>query len=660
MRALLRYGGNRRALRAFAERQEMVKAGLTRRDLVRMGLIVGGGAGGGLLATEKGMAKELRSNDALGALPPLTPFVDPLPILPVLPERDPAKYQTFARNAPTPEPNNKKFIPNTKVPLEGRSEAHQSRAPDAIGKFEPKHYHVSHMGANPAAKLHRDLPPTTIWGFNLGDDDLDADPPISPGPVVILHHLEPALIRRHNDLPPIEQNGGFGVPEVSTHLHNFHSAPDSDGGPCDPVEKRYFFRGQYYDYFHNMHFAGWNSTNVAEGGNIQEALSFLWYHDHRVDHTAENTYKGLVGPAIVRTAFDNGNEADPHGFQLPSFKEGGGFDIPLVFADRLVDPTTGQLAFDTFNTDGIIGNVFLVNGKVSPFLDVFQRRYRFRLLVAGPSRFFEFFLTNPDDLSQSIPFLVITEDGNFLGRPVKTTSVRIGVAERNDILVDFGRIYREFGSPSRLILENRLEQVNGRGPTGKILPAGQGDQLLLFNIGGKPPDTDESKDYDILSTGTVPAQAGDDVFAPVTLPDISQLEPAVTRTFRFERGNGGWQVNGRFMDCTEFRFKTEVGRPERWSIENKSGAWQHPLHIHFEEFRILSRNGVPVKAGDIEFARKDVMQLRFNDTIELLIRFRDMVGGYPFHCHNTVHEDHQMMMLWENVPAGEADDNPRP
>src|SRR3954452_13201696 len=54
---------------AFAERQEMAKAGLTRRYLVRIGLIAGGGVGGGLLATEKGMAAGLRSPAALGKLP---------------------------------------------------------------------------------------------------------------------------------------------------------------------------------------------------------------------------------------------------------------------------------------------------------------------------------------------------------------------------------------------------------------------------------------------------------------------------------------------------------------------------------------------------------------------------------------------------------------
>src|SRR5919199_4801313 len=118
MRALLRYGGNRRALRAFAERQEMVKAGLTRRDPVRMGLITGGGAGGGLLAAGKSRAD---SGD-IGRLPPLAPFVEPLTVLPVLPERSEAELTP----PPTPTPN-RATNPATGLPFEGRSEVHQSR-----------------------------------------------------------------------------------------------------------------------------------------------------------------------------------------------------------------------------------------------------------------------------------------------------------------------------------------------------------------------------------------------------------------------------------------------------------------------------------------------------------------------------------------------------
>ncbi len=641
MRALLRYRGDRRALRAFDERLELVKAGVTRRDLMKMGLTTGAGVGGGMLLSDKSLAAGGRGPGALGALPPLAPFVQPLVVLPTLPERNVDEL----RPTPTLAPN-RATNPATGLPFEGRSEPHQSEE-----RFPVQSYRQTYMGANPRAQVHPGLPAQTVWGFNMGGADLSADPPVSPGPVLTLRHLESTLVRRHNALPPAGQNGGFGVPEVSTHLHNFHSAPDSDGGPCDPVQQRFFFRGQYYDYFHNMRFAGWNSTNPPDG-NIQEALGFLWYHDHRVDHTAENTYKGLVGPAIAFNAYDTGDEST--GLHLPSFPN---YDIPLVFADRLFDPRTGLLAFDTFNTDGILGNVFLVNGRVQPFFEVSKRRYRFRLLNPGPSRFYQLFLTNPDSPTESIPFLAISEDGNLLPRPIKTTSVVQSVAERNDIIIDFAKIARQFPHATRIRLENRLEQVDGRGPTGKVLPAGQGDQLLEFRLTG-PAVADGSMDYEPLSSPGVPAGPNDAVFAPISLPDISKAVPRITRTFRFERGGGGWQINGKFMDCTVFRFAAQINTFERWIIQNNSGGWQHPVHIHFEEFRILSRNGVPIRPGDIEYSRKDVVQLRFGEQIELLIRFRDMKGGFPFHCHNTVHEDHQMMMLFNVAEVG--DNNNRP
>src|SRR5229473_747819 len=126
---------------------------------------------------------------------------------------------------------------------------------------------------------------------------------------------------------------------------------------------------------------------------INEALSTLWYHDHRVDFTAQNTYKGLVGFYCLFNQFDTGDETT--GFHLPSFPQ---FDIPLAFADKVYDPTTGVLAFDLFNLDGILGDKFLVNGKIQPFFEVQPRRYRFRLLDTGPSRFYEFFLTNLNQL----------------------------------------------------------------------------------------------------------------------------------------------------------------------------------------------------------------------------------------------------------------------
>src|SRR4051794_38563487 len=195
--------------------------------------MTGGGIGGGLLLAERGLAADVRSASALGALPRLTPFVEPLPILPPLPQRNVNELSP----APTNNPN-RATNPATNLPFEGRTEPHQSE-----DLFPPQAYFVTRMAANAKASVHPALPPQTVWGFNLGGADLSSDPALSPGPVLVLRYGPPSIVRRFNQLPPPTQNGGFGVPEVSTHLHNFHSAPDSDGGPCDPVQQRFFFRG---------------------------------------------------------------------------------------------------------------------------------------------------------------------------------------------------------------------------------------------------------------------------------------------------------------------------------------------------------------------------------------------------------------------------------
>src|SRR5207245_4528863 len=79
------------------------------------------------------------------------------------------------------------------------------------------------------------------------------------------------------------------------------------------------------------------------------------------------------------------------GFRLPTFPT---YDIPMMFADKCFDPTSKLLAFDLFNLDGILGDKFPVNGVIQPVLHVSPRRYRFRWLNTGPSRFVQMYLTD--------------------------------------------------------------------------------------------------------------------------------------------------------------------------------------------------------------------------------------------------------------------------
>ncbi len=580
---------------ATRNRRELIAAKLSRRELIKMGLITSAG----LLVPKRGLSARWRNPragipDDNPASPLTRAFVEPLPIMPI--------KQPVASLNPAPT-----VTPDTAAG-EGRTRPHQ-----ALTLFPPKKlYQVVQKAAQ--VSMSPDLPVQTIWGFDG----------IIPGPTYIARYGEPILVRNVNNLPT--NNGGFGLPSVTTHLHNNHTPSESDGFPCD-----FFEIGQFYDQHYPVVLAGFASDHPPNG-DINESLSTLWYHDHRVDFTAQNIYKGLAGFFLIFNDQDTGDETT--GFHLPS----GQFDIPMMFTDKVFD-SNGQLFFDLFNLDGILGDKFLVNGKIQPFLHVHPRRYRFRWLDSGPSRFYQIFLTDLNNLSAHNMFWQIANDGNLMPTPVQIESARIGVAERVDVIIDFSQF-----AGKTIYLENRLEQEDGTGPTGDILPAGRGN-LLLQIIVDLPAVADNSVD---------PATHPQFYSLPSTTP-----APRVTRTFDFDNSNGGWTINDRFMDCNEPRFTVQQNTVEHWILINSSGGWQHPIHIHFEELQILSINGHrPPTSPLVQTGRKDVVRLEFDTTVELFFRFRDFLGRYPLHCHNTVHEDHAMMLRWDIAPVGDTNRNP--
>ena len=600
---------------ALKTRQEIIAAQLSRRDLIKMGLLTSAG----MLIAKRGLSARAQdlSSSSFGspssqcASPATTPFTMQLPIMPI--------KQAVASLSPAPT-----VCPNTAAG-EGRTRCHQ-----AFTTFPPQvFYQVTQQPGT--VIMSNQLPPQTIWGFDG----------ISPGPTYHATYGQPILVRNVNNLP--SNNGGFGLNSVTTHLHNGHTPSESDGFPCDffpnpqiPAIANAFFYDQYYP---NV-LAGFASTHPP-AGDINESMSSLWYHDHRVDFTAQNTYKGLAGMYNLYNDFDTGDETT--GFRLPAVPNPTNvvpdFDVNMLFADRCFDHNTGLLFFDLFNFDGILGDKFLVNGKIQPVLHVHPRRYRFRWLDSGPSRFYQFFITDLTNLNAHNMFWQISNDGNLLPNPVNVESVRLGVAERADVIIDFAPL-----AGKTLYLENRLEQTDGRGPTGNVLSAGQGNRVLQI----------------VVDLPTV----ADNSVNPATNPHFydfpsTTATPRVTRTFKFERGNGQWQINGQFMDCNQVRFAVQQNTVEHWILQNSSGGWQHPIHIHFEEFQTLLINGQPpTNSPLVQKGRKDVIRLEHNTEVKLFFRFRDFLGRYPMHCHNVVHEDHAMMLRWDLATVGDTKQNP--
>lgn len=493
----------------------------------------------------------------------LTPFVDPLPIIPVAqsidfpldPPIDPSRHQRYSE-----------FVPQ-KIYIQ------------VLREFD--------------FQYHSALPTTKVWGFNGN----------VPGETFHARYGEPVLIRRYNQLPA--DHVGFALPSVTTHLHNLHHASESDGLPWDHVDSGFF-----WDYHH---------PNYPAGGDPLEKQTTQWYHDHRMDFTATNVYMGLTGFYLLFDNQDTGNEHDKshQAFRLPS----GKYDVPMILHD-ISFHEDGQLYLSQ-NTNGFLGRYYTVNRKINPYLEVEARKYRFRFLNGGPSRFYELGLRSDQQ------FMVIGNDGNLLAEPILAETIKLSVAQRHDVIVDFSK----YEPGATIVLENLMEQTRGEGPTGHRFNKGEGNPVMQFKV--------------------VPLTAPDLSRVPEklrALPKVKLREVKQHRLFTFDYIGGIWTVNGKGFDMDRIDAEIEQGSAEIWTIRNGGTRWEHPVHIHFEEFQILEFNGKPLPKGDVNKSRKDVLTLGPGDEVKLFFHFRDYLGCHVMHCHNVVHEDHTMMIRWCIIP----------
>ena len=567
-------------------RVELVEAGLTRRDLVKLGLLTGAG----YLVTKLGLSTRAAGAGGAPKSPPTTPWVEELPVPPVASPIDAVSLGP----APTQALD---FAAGER----GRIGPHQHWT--LYDPARADHYLIENRLT--LASWHRELPLDPCWCFNG----------TFPGPRIHARHGRPVLIRFRNQLPSLDQHVGYGRPTPSTHLDNGHQGSESDGNPLDTIEP-----GTFKDHLLLNRRAGFTDPRSGPDGDVRETLTTLWYHDQCLDFSAQNVYRGNVGLYHLFNEFDTGDENDPSptAWRLPS----GEFDVPLVFHDRAFDPE-GKGFFDLFDLDGILGDTFTVNGRIQPFLRVARRKYRFRALNIGTSRNYGFFLSNGQAMVQ------LSRDGNLLPRPLTVKSFRLAVGSRVDLVIDFSGL----PSGTTLYLVNCQEQLDGRGPTGTMLPLALGQRILKFVVDGS------------IDPRGDPSRIPDRFFE---LPPVDRGEVVTERTFVFDRTNGGWSVNGKPFDPDVITAYPRQGTAEIWNFVNGSRGWTHPIHVALEEHQVLARNG-RAPAAD-ETAREDVVWLGPGESVKTFRRFRDFVGRYVTHCSDAVHADHAMMFQWKVVP----------
>ncbi|WP_327587219.1 multicopper oxidase family protein [Nonomuraea sp. NBC_00507] len=401
---------------------------------------------------------------------------------------------------------------------------------------------------------------TQIWGYGGK----------FPGPTIEARSGRRTVVKLINQL---------GAPTV-LHLHGGHTPPESDGFPTDLVApggaREYVFP-------------------------LEQRAATLWYHDHRMDYTGPQVWRGLAGMFLVR---DDEEEALP----LPA----GERDLPLLISDRsfaadgtLLYPALGDRpGVQEGYMGGVLGDVILVNGAPWPELRVARARYRLRLCNGSNARAYE--------LATGGPMIQIGSDGGLLSAPRTVRQLRLSPGERADVVVDF--------SAYKLGQYVELRNLAGEGAQARV---------MRFAV-----DRDEA----------------DDSAVPQRLSTVEALDPGkatVTRDFEFSSGSmhggTGWLINGRPFDPKRMEARPKLGDVEVWRLTSDVA---HPVHLHLDHFQVVSVNGER-PAGPPEW--KDTVELRDAQTVEIVTRFTGYRGRYVLHCHNLEHEDMAMMASFEVV-----------
>ena len=419
---------------------------------------------------------------------------------------------------------------------------------------------------------------------------------VVPGPTIKVNRGRQAVVRHINQLPNRHASLKY-EPWTSVHLHGSASLPQYDGYASDITRP-----GEFKDYRYP---------------NFQQART-LWYHDHGVHHTAENAYHGCAAQYHMHDDLEQSLPI-PH----------GEFDVPLVLHDAMFKKD-GSLLFSLEDESGMWGDVLMVNGRPWPVMKVKRRKYRFRVLDASISRSYQLSLSTGD------PFWVIATDGGLMAAPQAVTSYRQLSGERYEIIVDFSK----YSAGSRIFLKNT-------SPTNNI-NYDNTDRIMAFDVVADAFDP---------SGNEIPAELnpGDPVMA------LREQDAVRTRSFRFERKNSMWTVNGttwKNVEDSNYQFVSadpRRGDTEIWEFVNKSGGWFHPVHVHLVDFKILSRNGQAPFAH--ELGPKDVVYLGENETVRMIVKFEGR-GKYMIHCHNLIHEDHDMMTQFEVIDPDQPGDDP--
>ena len=458
------------------------------------------------------------------------------------------------------------------------------------------------------SKVHRDVPPTTFWGYDAS----------CPGPIIETHSGQPILVEWINQLPTRHlfavdhtlHGAEADKPEVRTvvHLHGGRTGPESDGYPTD-----WFTASQSATCFYP---------------NQQDATA-LFYHDHAMGITRLNAVAGLMGLYLVRDSFEEG-------LNLPT----GQYEIPLVLFDRSFH-SDGQIFYPVSTkpeapwVSEYYGSAILANGKISPFHEVEPRRYRLRLLNSSNASFYRLcFSREANFTSETLPFHLIASEQGFLSAPIETDLLILGPGERADMILDFTPY-----AGREVILRTDIALI------------------MQFRVSAKA-----------AAQKSEPASLPATLRPVVRIPETAAVRTRELTLADYQNRLGRSSVmllNGSHWDMPVTE-NPILNSTEIWSFINLTDD-THPIHLHLVRFQMLDRRPFDVTvyqlAGKIVFTGpavtldpnelgwKDIARVDPFTVTRIIVKFEGYPGRYVWHCHMLEHEDNEMMRPYVIAPG---------
>ena len=380
--------------------------------------------------------------------------------------------------------------------------------------------------------------------------------------------------------------------ECIVHWHGLVVPQDQDGQPAEAVAP-----GAVYNY---------DFTVTNDPGTY-------WYHPHPHGRTGEQVYRGLAGMIVV---------ADTDG-NLPN----GDNDLALVLQDRTIG-SDGELRYATTRRDtmaGFVGDTPVTNGVADFEMAVRREPYRIRLLNGANSQ------TQYLTWSNGAAVHVVATDGNLLPETVSVDGVVITPAQRSDLWIDFSTF--EPGQRVQLLAADAF--VESGNPSSLTLDAKTAATFVIEDTDPMP--------------GALPTTLGrPPVFGPDDAVNRDAPKQFILSTRRAAHWINDTQWEGRVAVDVE---TVKANTVELWEFVNQS-PMAHPMHLHGEAFRIVSRTWdddrladawATISHGVIDTGLRDTVLVWPGQRVQIAARFADHLGYFLYHCHILEHEDAGMM-----------------